>query len=92
MFLIKSDAELQTALDAGPYTFPGCYPMFFITGDADALCFQCAQGNTDDIHTDIDGLAEWRIVGEDINWETPEMMCAHCSEPIPSAYETEETA
>jgi hypothetical protein len=87
--------DLIADLRRGPYTSIGCYPLFFITTDGEALSFaavrenlgQCARSTRDKSR---DG---WGIAGIDVNWEDPELYCADSGERIESAYaEPEEVA
>lgn len=85
---IDSVADLKATLRAGPYVWPGGYPLYFATSDGAALCFKCARAEfrniADSIVTDTrDG---WRIEHCGINWEDSSLMCDHCAEWIESAY------
>ncbi len=80
--------DLKAALRNGPYAWPGGYPCFFITHDGEAMSHESVKRNLrqimQSIHThENDG---WRIVGHDVNWEDPHMVCVHSNERIPSAY------
>jgi hypothetical protein len=65
------------------YTFPGCYPIYYLTPKGETLCPDCA--------------AEERTKGyqihplfADVNWEDPALYCDECSERIESAYAEDE--
>jgi hypothetical protein len=85
---IENTQQLRATLRAGPYAWPGGYPMFFVTSDGAALSFdsvraeyaQCARSIRDKLR---DG---WRIVACAINYEDTELTCEHSGKPIESAY------
>ena len=85
---IESLADVKATLRAGPYTFLGCYPLYFITSDGAALCFGCAEKEFRQVVWDYlgDCSTGWRIVGCDINYEDTSLFCDHCSKKIESAY------
>jgi len=62
--------------------------MHFVFGDGDACCFECARKEYAGIVRAMrDGYdSSFRIVGADINYETPDLFCAHCNALIPAAY------
>jgi hypothetical protein len=89
---ITNTQELKATLRAGENTFPGCYPMFFITSDGAALHFDCVRENlryvSDSIRNEQnDG---WRVVAVDVNYEDNDLQCDQCSKQIESAYGDEE--
>lgn len=67
----------------------GLYPLYHILDDGESLCPSCANDPANPVHVlgDNDG---WRIIATDINYEDPELFCAHCNTKIPSAYTTED--
>lgn len=74
--------------DDGKYSaaaWPGGYPVYHIADDGGSICAKCCNDLTNPIHEDSpdDG---WRIIGSDVNYEDPELYCAHCGERIESAY------
>lgn len=80
--------DLKNQLRAGEYTFPGCYPLFFITSDSDVLSFKAVRDNFRDViysmrHKVNDG---WRVVACEVNWEDPDLYCAQTGRRIESAY------
>jgi len=85
---IRTGAQLRATLRAGPYVWPGGYPLFFLLSDGACASFaavranlpQCTRAIRDRSH---DG---WRIVGCDVNWEDADMVCAISDEPIAPAY------
>lgn len=79
---------LKKAIRNGPYTWPGGYPMYFITSDGAALSFQAVLENYCTVlssmrHGVNDG---WRVVGVDINWEDRGLTCDHSGGQIECAY------
>lgn len=84
--------EFLQALRAGPYAWPGGYPLFFITSDSACLCHGCGKKNRGSIVDAIEeGLNDgWRVVAQDVNWEDPELICDGCSDRIQSAYAEDE--
>jgi hypothetical protein len=85
---INSVAELKATLRAGPNTWPGCYPLYFITDDGCALSFESAQKQFRQIVWSIRNKCSdgWRIVACEVNYEDNDLQCAHSNEPIKSAY------
>jgi len=87
---IDNTKDLKAALRNGPYAFPGGYPVYFIAADGEPLSYDAVKNNLKLVmhavaypHYREDG---WRIVGMDINWEDPELFCAHTGDRIESAY------
>lgn len=89
---IKNVSQLKATLRYGGYTWPGGYPMFFVTSDGAALHFDCVKENfrsvVDSIKNKIDD--GWRVVGCDINYEDNDLICDQCGKKIESAYGEEE--
>lgn len=86
--------KLKQALRDGPYTWPGGYPKYFVASDGEALSFAAVLAEFKQVlysirHKLNDG---WRVVGVDVNWEDPELYCAHTGERIESAYAEGEAA
>lgn len=80
--------NLKEALRQGPYTFPGCYPIYFITSDASALSYKAVRQNYKLILRAIKDRDNtgWRVVGTDINYEDQQLICDETGERIPCAY------
>ena len=83
-----TSTDFISALADGAYAWPGGYPKYFVTSDGEALSFQGAKDNGEQIAESIDSGANdgWRVVGMNINWECPDMYCCHRNERIESAY------
>lgn len=85
---ISTVKELMQSLREGKYTSAGGYPKFWLCDDGAALSYEAmvaeiwlvARAVRD---RDRNG---WRVVGYDINWDDPDLCCAHTGELIPSAY------
>lgn len=71
------------------YAWPGCYPIYYICQDGEAMCSKCANANFE-LTTDPDAGRDWFIVAGDINYEDNDLWCANCNEKIESAYGEEE--
>lgn len=87
---IQTTADLRAALRAGPYAWPGGYPLYFITNDGCALSFD---GVRNDLRECLENLAlqnSRRIVALSINYEDEDLVCDITDKPIPSAYGGEE--
>ncbi len=85
---INSVADLKATLRNGPYTFPGCYPLYFITDDGCALSFETVRAEFGRIASSMrEGSRDgWRVIGCDVNWEDDDLRCEHSGDKIESAY------
>jgi hypothetical protein len=85
---ISSIADLKATLRAGPYAWPGGYPLYFITNDGAALSFDSARTEFSLIARSIEDNNNdgWRIVACDINYEDDSLYCDHTGDKIESAY------
>lgn len=72
----------------GPDTWPGGYPVYFITDDCAALSYATVKDNAPAIIEAIQAGSNngWRIVAVEINWEDKFLTCEHSGDPIESAY------
>jgi len=81
-------ANFDAILKNGPYTWPGGYPIYFVTKDGAALSWQAADEHQarvrEEIRENTDG--GWRIVAAQVNYEDPDLYCDHTNKRIPSAY------
>jgi len=85
---IDSVADLKATLRAGPYAWPGGYPLYFITSDGAALSFESVRAELYQViysirHSLSDG---WRVVACEANYEDAGLVCDHSGERIESAY------
>ena len=85
---ISTLAEVKATLRAGRFAWPGGYPLFLITKDGAALCFECARKEFRQIVWDFTNYAStgWRVCGCEINYEDADLFCDNCSKQIVSAY------
>ena len=85
---IKTIAEFKATLRAGPYVWPGGYPLYFITSDGAALSFKAARSEARQIMQSIadKDSSSWRVMACDINYEDVDLYCDHTGEKIESAY------
>jgi hypothetical protein len=92
MVKIETREDFDRYLSAGPWAWPGGYPLFFIMSDLEALSFGAAIENADRIREaidakDTDRWNDWNVIGVDVNWEDPLLFCCHkTTHRIPSAY------
>jgi len=85
---IKTVAEFKATLRAGKFTGVGCYPLFLLTSDGAALCFDCARKEARNIFESVANKSRdgWNVVACDVNYEDSDLHCDHCSRQIESAY------
>lgn len=71
-----------------PYAWPGGYPRFILMADGEALSVNAARENWRSIvHSTLRRQRDdWAAAGVDVNWEDPDLFCAHSGERIESAY------
>jgi hypothetical protein len=64
------------------FTSLGCYPLIYITHDADVLCADCATEQVDSGNdTNFDP-----VVAVDVYWEGADYQCGNCNGVIAAAY------
>jgi hypothetical protein len=84
--------DLKTALRNGEWAWPGGYPCYFIAADGEPLSFAAVREN---YRLVLDAMRhpgtdrQWEMVGVTVNWEDPDLYCAHSGERIESAYAEE---
>ena len=81
--------EIKQALRDGPYAWPGGYPTYFIAADGEPLSHDAVRERFRTVVADtlgMSGMREFAIAAIDINYENPELFCAHTGKRIPSAY------
>lgn len=85
---ISTLSQVKATIRNGQWSWPGGYPMFFITKDGGALCFACAKKEFREIARDFINNAStgWRIVCCDINYECVDLHCDNCYKQIEPAY------
>lgn len=87
--VIQTTSQLKATLRAGQYTWPGGYPMYFLTSDGSAFTFKTVRENLRQILEAIktkDTNSGWHVCGCDVNWEDNELRDDHTHEPIQVAY------
>ena len=85
---INTVADLDEALERGPWAWPGGYPLYFITDDGGALSFKTVKEEYDQIAESIEERLNdgWQVVALEINYEDGELYDDHSGERIESAY------
>lgn len=80
--------QIKSTIRGGAITWPGFYPMYFVTFDGSALCFNCARKEFRQIAYNYIHKCDtgWRISGVIINYEEEDIFCCHCNKNIESAY------
>lgn len=80
--------KFREILKNGPFAWPGGYPLFGISKDCNAICFDCMEKERERIekacllHNDN----SWEIIAVEINYEDNLLFCDCCSNRIESAY------
>ena len=86
---INKPSDFGRLLKAGPRTFPGCYPVYFVCADGEVLSFEAARENAALVTSalrDPWDKSGWRVIGADVNYDDASLTCAHTGKPIESAY------
>lgn len=65
------------------YSWPGGYPIIYLTKSADVLCAECA---TKEIRAWMYGESDDPPIAYDAYFEGPSEFCADCNREIESAY------
>lgn len=80
---INRGRELCASLRAGDWTWPGGYPLYFVTDDGGALCADCVRKELYQIIWSIRNKVSdgWRVCGLDVNYED-DLHCDHCDGKI----------
>jgi len=88
MTTVRNTKDLASLFRAGPYAWPGGYPMYAVTSDGAVLCWDCLKSEYSLIQDSVRDNCEdgWKVEGADINWEEADLSCDHCREYIESAY------
>lgn len=85
---IRNIFDFNKALEIGPYSWPGGYPLYFITADDGVLSWQAAIEEQALIRDAIIGGydPQWQAVAIEINYEDDGLYCDHSGNKIESAY------
>ena len=80
--------QLKAQLRAGPFAWPGGYPLYFVADDGEALSFDAVRDNFRSVLSSMRSRTNdgWRVVGCEINYEDAGLYCAHTGKRIESAY------
>jgi hypothetical protein len=95
MVKIETTADFDRYLSAGPWAWPGGYPIYFVLSDFEPLSYEAASENAGLIREaiaekDTNRLGGWNVVAVEVNWEDPHLFCCHkTAHRIPSAYAEE---
>jgi hypothetical protein len=91
---IETASQFKATLRNGAFAWPGGYPLYFITSDGAALCFDCGKSEAKLILQSIKDYARdgWHVEACTVNWEDAELTCDHCDKEIESAYGEKESA
>jgi hypothetical protein len=87
--LIETVEQFDNQLSYGAYAFPGFYPLYFLMSDGEAMSFESAKKNADQIREAIATKSNdgWRVVAVDVNWERV-LYCCDSGKQIESAYDS----
>jgi hypothetical protein len=78
---------MEFKLDGKPVphnTFPGLYPVYYITQDAGILCPKCVNDNLALCQDSND--SQWYVTHTFVNWESTDTVCDNCNCQLESAY------
>lgn len=96
MSTITTVEEFDAALAAGPYAWPGGYPLYFVMADGEAVAFAAVKEEQALFRQAVAERSafdsELRAIAIEVNWEDPALFCAHTGERIESAYAEDESA
>lgn len=93
MIVIRNVFDFNKALSVGPWAWPGGYPHYFVLADGEALSFEAAKQNAGLIRDAViakDMHSDWAVTSMQVNWEDPQLFCAHTEARIECAYDPEE--
>ncbi len=83
---IETGKELRATLRAGPYAWPGGYPLFIGSSTGESAHFECVKENLSSIIHDLRHSHRFGPMYCEINYENTELYCDHCNKKIESAY------
>lgn len=86
---IQTPTQLKAILRAGAHAWPGGYPLYFVMNDGEAMSFKAVRDNLREVLQalkDEQRFDDWRPAAIEVNWESTDLVCAHTTQPIPSAY------
>jgi len=83
--LIHDANDLERALDQGEFSSVGSYPLYFIASNGDRLHPKCVREVAGEDPCPAIS-EEWTVQVHGVNYEDPDLVCAHCGERIESAH------
>ena len=85
---IDTIAELKATLRAGPFAWPGLYPLYFVMADGSVMSFEGVRENLREVMEAINDqvLADWQVVACVVNYERTDLICSYSGDPIECAY------
>jgi len=100
MYLVIQDTKsLIQSLINGAWTFPGCYPKYWVTKDNSCLCYKCLaprkglggkalyiNPSAIDAKDNPNSDKPWEVVAVAVNYEDANLYCDECNVRIESAY------
>lgn len=76
---------VDPSVEVPAQTFPGLYPVYYITADSGVLCPDCV--NTNRALCADTNDPQWHVTQTEINWEASDWAwCDNCNGVISSAY------
>lgn len=84
--VITNGKKLCATLRAGPYAWPGGYPLFIGNNCGEATHFECVKENLSSIIYDLRHNPRFGPMYCEINYEDTDLYCDCCGEKIESAY------
>lgn len=85
---LETLADVKAAVRAGPYAWPGGYPLYFVMADGAAVSFAGIIREWRNVAADTmaGAMSCWQPVALEVNYETPGLFCDITGELIPAAY------
>ncbi len=83
---ITNGKELCATLRAGPYAWPGGYPLFIGDSSGEVAHFECVKENLSSIIYDLRHTNRFGPMYCEINYENSDLYCDCCGKKIESAY------
>lgn len=80
----ENAAQVRASLRAGPYVFPGGYPVAYITDDGGTLCPDCVMRNYYLVCWAIRNQCTdgWRVIASEYCDGESDAHCDNCAAPI----------
>lgn len=82
-------SNLAELIAAGPYAWPGGYPLLWVMADGGQLCARCVERESKLVAaalTEPGTDPQWEPVAVDPYYEGPPVACDHCGQLTESAY------